>query len=97
MNAVNLFAVQEGPPFILVAHDTEGRWDVYARKFDTPVASFEQRQAACSFASDLAKKRRDCLVLLRELKAGALASCAASLRATQPQQSGPCRRVPVRT
>jgi hypothetical protein len=61
-------AQTDGPPFILVAHDTEGRWDVYAKKFDTPMASFEQRQLACNFASDLAKARRDCLVLLREPK-----------------------------
>jgi hypothetical protein len=61
-------ALQDGPPFVLVAHDTEGRWDVYAKKFDTPLASFEQRQLACNFASEMAKTRRDCLVLLREPK-----------------------------
>jgi hypothetical protein len=66
-------ALQEGPPFVLVAHDIEGRWDVYAKKFDTPLASFEQRQLACNFASEMAKTRRDCLVLLREPKPAGVA------------------------
>jgi hypothetical protein len=61
-------AILDGPPFVLVAHDFNGRWDVYAKKFDTPLASFEQRQQACNFASSLARARRDCLVLLREPK-----------------------------
>jgi hypothetical protein len=69
MNAHKEFpAIHDGPPFVLVAHDFDGRWDVYAKKFDTPLASFEQRQQACSFASSLASTRRDCLVLLREPK-----------------------------
>jgi len=63
-----LLAIADGPPFVLVAHDFAGRWDVYAKKFDTPLASFEQRQQACNFASSLARSRRDCLVLLREPK-----------------------------
>ena len=57
---------QDDPPFILVAHDRDGQWDVYARHFDTPVASFGQREPACSFATGLASARSDCLVLLRE-------------------------------
>jgi hypothetical protein len=55
-----------GPPFVLVAHDLEGQWDVYANHFDAPLASFTQRQPACNYASKLAQAREDCLVLLRE-------------------------------
>jgi hypothetical protein len=59
-------AADQEPPFVLVAHDVEGKWDVYAKRFDTPLASFDQREPACHYASGLAKARRDCLVLVRE-------------------------------
>jgi hypothetical protein len=54
------------PPFVLVAHDEEGKWDVYAKRFDTPLASFDEREPACDYASRLASARRDCLILLRD-------------------------------
>lgn len=70
---------QADSPFVLVAHRASGRWDVYARAFDNPLASFNERQAACDYASDLAKTRRDSLVLIRDRQgaAAALASTAA--------------------
>jgi hypothetical protein len=57
---------QEVSPFVLVAHGTGGRWDVYAKAFDNPLASFDERQAACDYASDLAKTRKDSMVLIRD-------------------------------
>jgi hypothetical protein len=74
---VEMPASLDGPPFVVVAHDIEGRWDVYARKFDEPMASFAERQQACNFASDLAKLRRDCLILLRDPKIAARTHCHA--------------------
>jgi len=40
---------------------------VYAGDFEHPLASFGERQAGCDFASDLAKNRKDSIVLIREL------------------------------
>jgi hypothetical protein len=57
------------PPFVLVANDREGKWDVYALQFDTPVASFAAREPACQHAAGLARLRRDCLILLRTQQA----------------------------
>ena len=57
---------QEDSTFVLVAHGAGGQWDVYARDFDHPIASFNERQAGCDYASDLAKTRKDSMVLIRE-------------------------------
>jgi hypothetical protein len=57
---------EQAPPFVLVAHDVEGRWDVYAKRFDTPLASFEERQPACNYACRIARTRKDTLVLMRD-------------------------------
>ncbi|MDP1673265.1 MAG: hypothetical protein Q8L65_09125 [Burkholderiales bacterium] len=60
-------AAQDASPFVLVASRAGGQWDVYAGDFEHPLASFEERQAGCDFASDLAKNRKDSIVLIREL------------------------------
>ena len=57
---------QEDSPFVLVAHGASGQWEVYARDFDHPLASFNERQAGCDFASNLAKTRENAIVLIRE-------------------------------
>ncbi len=54
------------PPFVLVAHGASGQWDVYAKDFEHPLASFNERQAGCDFASNLAKTRQNAIVLIRE-------------------------------
>lgn len=59
---------QQDSPFVLVAHSASGQWEVYARDFEHPLASFSERQACCDFASDLAKTREDAIVLIRELR-----------------------------
>lgn len=58
---------QDVSPFVLVASRAGGQWDVYAGDFEYPLASFGERQAGCDFASDLAKNRKDSIVLIREL------------------------------
>lgn len=54
------------PPFVLVAHGASGQWEVYAKDFEHPLASFDERQAGCDFASNLAKTRENAIVLIRE-------------------------------
>ena len=56
---------QPDSPFVLVAYGAGVRWDVLAKAFDNPLASFDERQAACEYASDLAKARKDSIVLMR--------------------------------
>lgn len=56
----------QGSPFVLVSHATSGQWDVYSGNFERPVASFDERQAGCDFASQLAKDRMDSIVLIRD-------------------------------
>lgn len=53
-------------PFILVAHSENGRWDVYSGNFDNPLATFDQRQECCDFANNLAMKKADSIVLIRD-------------------------------
>ena len=64
---------QPDSPFVLVARRASGRWDVYAKAFDQPLASFSERQAACDYASDLAKTRQDAMVLIRDRHGSAAA------------------------
>lgn len=56
----------EDPPFVLVAHGAGGQWEVYAGDFEHPLASFNERQAGCDFASHLAKVMKNAIVLIRE-------------------------------
>ncbi len=56
----------QGSPFVLVSHGASGQWDVYSGNFERPVASFDERQAGCDFASQLAKGRMDSIVLIRD-------------------------------
>jgi hypothetical protein len=62
-------ADDQGLPFLLVSHATSGQWDVYSGNFERPVASFDERQAGCDFASQLAKGRMDSIVLIRDSQA----------------------------
>lgn len=57
---------QEGSPFVLVAHSAGGQWEVYAKDFEHPLASFDERQACCDFASNLARVRENSIVLIRD-------------------------------
>lgn len=87
---------EDGPPFVLVAHDVEGLWDVYATRFDIPVATFTRRQQACNYASELARTRRDCLVLLRENKPIAAGKCGNPARSRNNLVDGVLRRSELR-
>jgi hypothetical protein len=51
-------------PFVLVARDGGGRWGVFHRDFETPLASFDEMQAACDFANERAKLQADSMVLI---------------------------------
>lgn len=51
-------------PFVLVARDDRGRWGVFHRDFETPLASFDEMQAACDFANERAKLQADSMVLI---------------------------------
>jgi hypothetical protein len=53
-------------PFLLVEHGKDGLWHVHERTFDTSGIIFQERQAACDYASERARRRADALVLLRE-------------------------------
>ncbi len=61
---------QDDSPFVLVVSRGGGQWDVFAGDFEHPLASFGERQAACDFAGDLAKTRKDSIVLIREFPGG---------------------------
>jgi hypothetical protein len=53
-------------PFVLVAHSAGGQWEVYAKDFEHPLASFDERQAGCDFARNLAETGENTIVLIRE-------------------------------
>ena len=57
---------QDEAPFVLVAHGAGGQWEVYARDFEHPLATFEDRQSGCDYANTLAKYRKDSIILIRE-------------------------------
>jgi len=52
--------------FVLVAHGADGQRDVYAGDFEHPLASFDERQAGCDYASGLAKASSASIVLILE-------------------------------
>lgn len=58
----------EDCPFVLVAHGADGQWEVYAKDFEHPLASFTEKQAGCDFATDLANSRENSIVLIRDLQ-----------------------------
>ena len=51
-------------PFVLVACAADGRWRVFQRDFDEPLAAFDELQEACDYASELARTRMDSMVLI---------------------------------
>jgi hypothetical protein len=51
-------------PFVLVACAADGRWRVFQQDFDKPLATFDEMQEACDYASELAKTRTDSMVLI---------------------------------
>ena len=57
---------QKDSPFLLVEHGKDGLWHVHESPFDTTGVTFKARQEACDYASQLARKKKDAMVLLRE-------------------------------
>jgi len=53
-------------PFLLVEHGKDGLWHVHASPYDTTGVTFKARQEACDYASQLARNRKDAMVLMRE-------------------------------
>jgi hypothetical protein len=56
----------DNTPFVLVAHRPGGQWEVYAKDYEHPLASFDERQACCDFACNLAKTRQNAIILIRD-------------------------------
>ncbi len=56
-------------PFVLVARDDGGRWGVFHRDFETPLASFDEMQEACDYANERAKTQADSMVLIGRRRA----------------------------
>ena len=52
------------PPFVLVAHAPDGRWGVFERNFEKPLAAFNELQEACDYANELARTRTGSMVLI---------------------------------
>ena len=52
------------PPFVLVAHARDGRWGVFERDFEKPLAAFNELQEACDYANELARTRTGSMVLI---------------------------------
>lgn len=57
---------QNGSPFVLVSHAAGGTWEVFAQDFDHSLATFDARQVACDYASELARTNGEMLVLIRD-------------------------------
>jgi hypothetical protein len=51
-------------PFVLVARAPDGRWGVFERDFEKPLAAFDELQDACRHANELSKTRTDSMVLI---------------------------------
>ena len=59
---------RKNSPFLLVEHGKDGLWHVHESPYDTTGVTFKERQEACDYASQLARNKRDAMVLLREQK-----------------------------
>ena len=59
-------AGQKDSPFLLVEHGNDGLWHVHERTFDTSGILFNERQAACDYAAERARARKDAMILKRE-------------------------------
>lgn len=57
-------AEQRESPFVLVARAPDGKWGVFERDFEKPLAAFDELQDACIHASELSKTRVDSMVLI---------------------------------
>jgi hypothetical protein len=57
---------EKDSPFLLVEHGRDGLWHVHERTFDTSGVLFNERQAACDYAAERARSKKDSMVLLRE-------------------------------
>ena len=56
---------QRDSPFVLVAYAADGRWGVFQQDYDKPRASFDELQAACDHANELARTRTGSMVLIQ--------------------------------
>ena len=55
---------QKDSPFVLVAHAPDGRWGVFERDFEKPLAVFNEFQEACDYANELARTRTGSMILI---------------------------------
>ena len=57
---------QRDSPFVLVAHAPDGRWGVFERDFEIPLAAFDELRDACNHANELSRTRMNSIVLIRK-------------------------------
>ena len=55
---------QRDSPFVLVALAPDGRWGVFERDFEKPLAVFDELQNACNHANELSRARTNSMVLI---------------------------------
>ena len=56
---------REESPFVLVARSPDGRWGVFDRNFDKPLAVFDELQEACNHANEVSRARTGSMVLVQ--------------------------------
>ena len=66
---------QKDSPFLLVEHGNDGLWHVHERTFDTSGVLFNERQAACDYAAERARAKKDSMVLIREHRSTVVNAC----------------------
>ncbi|HZW19908.1 DUF2188 domain-containing protein [Noviherbaspirillum sp.] len=57
---------QQGTLVICVSPGLHGRWDVSEKGQDVPLASFDEKEDAYAYATQLTKSRRDATVLVED-------------------------------
>ncbi|MEN3291729.1 MAG: hypothetical protein V7642_982 [Burkholderiales bacterium] len=57
---------QRGAVVITVSPGINGKWDVSEKGFDKPLASFDEKEDAYAYATDLTKSREGATVLVED-------------------------------
>lgn len=57
---------QKESPFVLVARSPDGRWGVFERDFEKPLAAFDELQDACNRANEVSRTRVGSMILIQK-------------------------------
>jgi hypothetical protein len=57
---------QKGAVVICVSPGTDGKWDVSEKGFEKPLASFDNKEDAYAYATDLTKSKEGATVLVED-------------------------------